>query len=247
MSTHSTRAATIRVVGVLLISVLSVISTGCYTRQIEGIQRDLDLMDRKLHKVNTTQASGDPSEISPQEILEIKRELESVRSQQLGLTSDLETLRVENNQMDLAAGGPEPYPLPQSLPDSQEISMLKKQISSNQKKIDQFDRDMKEMQATFDEVRGSMLEVIQLLKQEYVEEGATPSPAASPAPSGAAAPEISLSTPSGGGGGNFYEVKAGDSLNVISKRYNVPVDQLMKMNEITNPDRLVMGQKIYIP
>ncbi len=41
-----------------------------------------------------------------------------------------------------------------------------------------------------------------------------------------------------------YEVKKGDTLWLISQKYNVPVDKLVKINNIKNPDAISVGQII---
>ena len=43
-----------------------------------------------------------------------------------------------------------------------------------------------------------------------------------------------------------YRVQPGDSLAVIAKKYNVTVDQLIKWNDIKNPDMLTVGQQLKI-
>ena len=40
------------------------------------------------------------------------------------------------------------------------------------------------------------------------------------------------------------EVAKGDNLTPISKKYNVPVDSLVKWNGIKNPDKLKIGEVI---
>ena len=253
MSMHASRVHLFRLKGVLSAIVLSVLLSGCYTRQIEGIQKDLDLMDRKLHKAKLSEVDKS-SAVSPQEIIELKRKLESVESQQKGLSSDLQILKADvvNEQPFEAAALAESLSLPGDVPSSQEIEMLRKQVNDNQRQLSKFEREMKEMQATFDEVKSSMLDVIQLIKEEYIEEtptqeepvsGASTSSDSSSVSMGNAPDFDSLQT----AGGKMYEVKAGDSLNLIAKRFGVSVAQLKEMNQITNPDRLIMGQKILIP
>ncbi len=251
MSIHASRVIVFRPIGIVTALVLSVLFTGCYTRQIEGIQQDLDLMDRKLHKAKISEPKKS-SAVSPQEIQKLKLELESVQSQQMGLTNDLENLKsgVETTQFDASSLASEPYPMPIDAPNPQEMDMLRKQITDNQKQISRFDREMKDLQSTFDEVKTSMLEVIQLIQEEYVEDGPASSPVSAPSSSASDA-SVSMgggpAYPSSSGGGTMYEVKAGDSLNLIASRHGVSVADLKEINQITNPDRLIMGQKIHIP
>ncbi len=46
---------------------------------------------------------------------------------------------------------------------------------------------------------------------------------------------------------DIYIVKAGDSIEGISKEHQVSKKDLVNINNIENPDRLVLGQKIYLP
>ncbi|MBR3544742.1 MAG: LysM peptidoglycan-binding domain-containing protein [Oscillospiraceae bacterium] len=43
-----------------------------------------------------------------------------------------------------------------------------------------------------------------------------------------------------------YVVQAGDTLSAIAKKYNVTLEQLMKWNNIKNPDILTIGQRLVI-
>ena len=43
-----------------------------------------------------------------------------------------------------------------------------------------------------------------------------------------------------------YRVQPGDSLDVIAKKYNVTVEQLVKWNNLQNPDMLTVGQQLKI-
>jgi LysM repeat protein len=44
-----------------------------------------------------------------------------------------------------------------------------------------------------------------------------------------------------------YTVKSGDSLSVIAKRFNVSRADLMKLNKISNPNKIRVGQKLILP
>ena len=46
---------------------------------------------------------------------------------------------------------------------------------------------------------------------------------------------------------NYYIIQKGDNLYQISKRFNVPLDLLLKVNRIDNPKRIKVGMKIIIP
>ena len=44
-----------------------------------------------------------------------------------------------------------------------------------------------------------------------------------------------------------YTVKKGDSLSIIAKKYNVSVNDIVKINSISNPNVIYVGQKLVIP
>lgn len=44
-----------------------------------------------------------------------------------------------------------------------------------------------------------------------------------------------------------YEVKPGDSLARIAAQHNVPVRDIINANRLTNPDRIQVGQNLFIP
>jgi LysM repeat protein len=48
-------------------------------------------------------------------------------------------------------------------------------------------------------------------------------------------------------GGEPYEIKAGDSLSVIAQRHGVNVQELMRANNISDANRIRVGQKLVIP
>lgn len=47
--------------------------------------------------------------------------------------------------------------------------------------------------------------------------------------------------------GNSHVVAQGETLSTIAKRYGVTVQQILTANNITNPDRIYVGQKLIIP
>lgn len=71
-----------------------------------------------------------------------------------------------------------------------------------------------------------------------------PSAPASSASSSAAATESSAST---GGEAKVYEVVAGDNPYSIARRLNVSYQALIDLNNITDPTKLQIGQKLKIP
>lgn len=45
----------------------------------------------------------------------------------------------------------------------------------------------------------------------------------------------------------YYEIQRGDTLTEIAAAFQIPVQALMKANEITNPDAIQAGQFLIIP
>ncbi len=65
----------------------------------------------------------------------------------------------------------------------------------------------------------------------------TPTPESTPTPSATPTPEVVV-----------YTVRPGDTLSQIAARFGVTVAQILEVNpEITDPDRIQVGQKIVIP
>jgi len=49
------------------------------------------------------------------------------------------------------------------------------------------------------------------------------------------------------GAGDVYVVQAGDTLSSIASRFGTTISELIRINELTNPDRLSLGQELIIP
>ncbi len=47
--------------------------------------------------------------------------------------------------------------------------------------------------------------------------------------------------------GRYHEVRPGETLSEIAAAYNVRVNIIVQSNEITDPDRLRVGQRLFIP
>ncbi len=45
----------------------------------------------------------------------------------------------------------------------------------------------------------------------------------------------------------IHVVKNGESLSLIAKHYGVDIKELIKLNNISNPDLIVIGQEIIVP
>lgn len=69
-----------------------------------------------------------------------------------------------------------------------------------------------------------------------------PAPAAEP---NVAEPEpTSLAAPEGG---EVYTVQAGDTLMIIAQRYGITINDIVQANNLSNPNRLDIGQQLIIP
>jgi LysM repeat protein len=44
-----------------------------------------------------------------------------------------------------------------------------------------------------------------------------------------------------------YEVEFGDTLGIISERFDVPIEELMRVNQLDDPNSLSVGMVLYIP
>lgn len=47
--------------------------------------------------------------------------------------------------------------------------------------------------------------------------------------------------------GKKYVVEPGDTLNLIAEKFDVPLEELIKANNLANPDVLSIGQELIIP
>lgn len=48
-------------------------------------------------------------------------------------------------------------------------------------------------------------------------------------------------------GSNYYNVRLGDTFYSISKRYNIPIEELFKLNPNVNPNKMYIGQTLCLP
>jgi len=71
--------------------------------------------------------------------------------------------------------------------------------------------------------------------------GASPTATATPRPTTTATP---TATPRGS---NIYAVQAGDTPGGIASKFGVSVEELMRVNNITDPTKLRVGQELIIP
>lgn len=81
------------------------------------------------------------------------------------------------------------------------------------------------------------------IEQVHFDITAVPSPTAVPPTPTGAAP-----APAPGSGGTAkYTIKPGDTLSGIAAQYNITVDDLVKLNNIANPNDIQAGQVIVVP
>lgn len=225
---------------------------GCYTRQIEGIQSDLDDLDRKIHSFNTkTGKSGPPAPSGA--VSGFEDDLNQVRMQQAGLRDDLTLLqqRLTEIQEEGQSFGPGPDGGSSVAP--AELGQIRKDLSKNKEQTDQLSREMKEVQKTFETLKTETKSLIELLQNEY---GTEPAPSSDDLIS--SVPPASTTQIEGPGEATqtasadvsvarTHRVTPGETLISIGKKYNVPVEDLKEINGIDDPENLRMGQEIYIP
>jgi len=68
-----------------------------------------------------------------------------------------------------------------------------------------------------------------------------------PGTGGGAPAAVGTPKPATGGQGRTYIVQKGDTLLSIARRYGLTTKQLQAANNITNPDKISLGQKLVIP
>jgi hypothetical protein len=66
-------------------------------------------------------------------------------------------------------------------------------------------------------------------------------------PTGGAAGTPEAAAPEAGDDPTVYIVQSGDTLGSISTQFDVPIDDIMAANELSNPDVLFVGQQLIIP
>lgn len=54
-------------------------------------------------------------------------------------------------------------------------------------------------------------------------------------------------TTTGGSAGSTYVVQSGDTLNAIARRFNTTAAELIRLNNLTDPDRISVGQRLVVP
>jgi LysM repeat protein len=85
------------------------------------------------------------------------------------------------------------------------------------------------------------LVVVLTLGRRPVYVQAVPTPTTRPMPTPVASPQPQLTRPS------TYIVKEGDTLSTIAEKFGVSLEDLMRINAISNPDLIYPGQELIIP
>jgi len=92
-------------------------------------------------------------------------------------------------------------------------------------------------------IDGTMIRIGQKLKiPEVAGAGTEAKPMAAPAQAVAAAAAQQASSPAG-----TYTVAPGDTLAKIAKKFGTKADTLAKLNSISDPKKLKIGQKLQVP
>jgi len=228
--------------------------TGCYTRQIEGIQSDLDTLDRKLHSLNLKKTQTDP-EGAKGNVLHLEDQLNRVTLQQADAKDELAALHQEYNDFKAEFLTKEPGPLSSSNLDSADARRIEKSMEETRRQSGRIEERQKKLEDDLAKLRTDTREVIGLLMEEVSPEGGQ-NPATGPEVKGTGTevegPGESESNPFPKGEetlkvGKTHTVSPGESLTSIARKFGLPPETLQKLNKIENPNDLKMGQTIYLP
>ncbi len=255
MSSKLLRIPGVRLSGGLFILVTTVLLSGCYTRQIEGIQSDLDSLDRKLHTLNNNKSAG--PQMSKESLVDLEDRLNQIALQQADVKDAVAALRKEYSGLKTEVSLLEPEAFPGSgVPiDNEELKRVKSGLEQNQKKTDQVARDVSTLKKTFESLRDETQSVIGILIKEFGPEGTAEAVHEAPASTSTTNIEepgvdISPALPSSEVThkvGKSYHVNPGDSLVSIAAKFGVSSETLQEINNIKDPNHLKMGQAIYLP
>lgn len=125
---------------------------------------------------------------------------------------------------------------------TEELNVLKSRVEQMEKRASALDAAAKRIDAVEGQVKGlqqsvSKSEAAQRSLAERVEKMAKPMEKPS-------APATAQKKPSAQA--KVHEVQPGETLFSIAKKYNVPADQILKLNNMTKKDPLRIGQKLVI-
>jgi LysM repeat protein len=245
----------VRLSGGLFILLACVLLSGCYTRQIEGIQSDLDSLDRKLHTLNNKKSPS--PQMSKKSVVELEDRLNKITLQQADVKDAVAALRKEYSGLktDVDLMDPESFPGSGARVESDDLRSVKKSLERNQKETDRVARDVADLKKTFESLRDETQSVIGILIKEFGPEGSAETVLQTPAPTST----TNIEEPGGDSSpafpdseatvkvGKSYHVNPGDSLISISRKFGVSSATLKEINGIEDPNHLKMGQTIYLP
>lgn len=242
--------------------------SGCYTRQIEGLQKDLNTLDRKLHTLNqkskdnmTAKATGNNAGT-----LQFEDRLNEITLKHSDLQEEVSSLRQNYADIKTApAGG--------GSGDKTRMTSLEKQVQENNRKTTAMQREVDQLRSTFESMRSETKTLIHLLKEEFGEgagdaEATTKTSKASsttvedppttvadspsqPAESKSASTSTSAKKEErslvASNNSKTYKVRPGDSISTIARKFGVSQDELQRLNQIDDPLGIRMGQFLKIP
>lgn len=252
-------------IGLFLLATLC----GCYTRQIEGLQKDFNTLDRKLHTLNQKNKESMSAKAPGNQagVLQFEDRLNELTLKQSDLQEEVGGLR--QNYADIktspAGGG--------GSIDKNRMNTLEKQVQENNRKTAAMQRDVDYLRSTFESMRSETKTLIQLLKEEFGEGGgaaeattktskATSTTVEDPPTTVAQSPgeisteKTSKTSPStrneerslvASNDSKTYRVRPGDSLSTIAKKFGVSQGDLQRLNQIEDPRGIRMGQSLKIP
>jgi LysM repeat protein len=154
--------------------------------------------------------------------------------------------------------------------DKTKLSSLERQVSESNRKNQSMQREMDELQSTFNSIKGDLRHVIDYVRQDIGEEStgqATKSnqvssttvedPSVAVADAGipvapvkeAEAPALTKTEQNTqvASAGRIHKVRPRDTLSGIAQKYKVSQDELQRFNQINDPQDIRMGQTIRIP
>ncbi len=272
MSCAQVQSMAARFGAVALGSLFLLLLTGCYTRQIEGIQKDLNILDRKLHTLNQKNKDTLSTKAAPAQgaVLQLEDRLNQVTLQQSDLAEEVNTLR--QNYADLKTAPP--APVGGGTVDKAKLNSLERQVAENNRKTQAMQREVDELRSTFESMRSETKNLISLLKEEFggdssgetetghnqVSSTTVEDPPATFAAKNDPAPSSTpVATPSStkkeekrtlvasATGTKRYQVKPRDTLSTIARKFGVSQEEIQRLNQIEDPKGIKMGQTILIP
>jgi len=240
--------------------------SGCYTRQIDGLQKDLDSFERKLHsaKLKDMKGGGASSQVSNKSLAKIEDRVNRLHLENANLAEELSTLRQSyaNLKQDQLNRPSSPAIKGSGDVSRTEIERLRRQVEETKKTANSSSTDVKKLNKTFDKLRNETHSEIQtliaILQEDLGESDDMFSGPSSAAPSEVLA-ATHLESPASiysqeekadradPLGGTTYKVKAGDTLSGIAKKHSVTPEELARVNFINNPKNVSLGQLLLIP